>query len=319
MASISTGRILERNVSQAAVASYRKHAAPVLAKVIDAGIAAFERCSSSATGKDENLGILFSALHVFEMLDGIDVLLREAAVIPSRPLLRAAFEAKLTVEYIAEADSVRRGAAYVVEEVHKRIHSIRRFDGVSQTAKQFQVEFRRDKFGGDIELPELRDAADRVERLVQLLEKPHLRGAALERERLRADRKGEPPFYSYWGGPSSIQQLARHLGNGGQYEILYRTWSRTTHGFDLGRQLTETDGVAAVRVFRDPEDIHNAYSLAMSFGLQTMRAILGHYRASEIESGSFARWYDREVRKAYQSLDLSGEAGVAFRPDASAI
>ena len=318
MTSISTNRILDRDVSRVAVESYRKQAAPVLAKLVDAGIAAFERCSSSATGNDENLGILFPALHVFEMLDGIDVLLRDAAVIPSQPLLRAAFEAKLTVEYVTEADAVRRGAAYVVEEVHKRILGIKRFDGASQTAKQFQAEFRRDKFGAGIKLPELPDAAERVEKLERLLKKPHLQEAALERERLRSSRKGEPAFYSYWGGPSSVQQLARHLGSGGQYEILYRTWSRTAHGFDLGRQLTEANGVAGVRVFRDPEDIHNAYSLAISFGLQTIRAILGHYRSNEIESGSFARWYDREIRNVYRALDLNREAGATTRPDASA-
>jgi hypothetical protein len=304
MTEITTNHILDRDVSRAAVETYRKQAAPVLAKLVDAGIAAFERCSSSAMGKDENLGILFPALHVFEMLDGVDVLLRDAAVIPSRPLLRAAFEAKLTVEYVTEADSARRGAAYVVEEVHKRIQGIKRFDGSSQAAKQFRAELAADRFGAGIKLPELPDAATRVEGLERLLNMEHLREPAIERERLKSRRNGEPPFYSHWNGPSNVQQLARYLGNGGQYEVLYRTWSRTAHGFDLGRQLTGTDGVAAIGVFRNPEEIHNSYSLAISFGLSTMRAMLSHYRPSEIESGSFARWYAREIRQVYQALDV---------------
>lgn len=290
MTKIATDRILNRDLSRAAVKDYRERAAPVLASVVDEGIAVFERCSSSANGYDENLGVLFPALHVFEMLDGVDILLREAAVVPSRPLLRSAFETKLSVEYVTQQDTKRRGAAYVVVDIHRRIRAYRRYDGTSVASKELMAEFRKDKVGSSIQLPTEPEAEKKVQALTKLFAKAHLKEAAEEHERLTGIGRKNPPFYSFWGGPTDVQQLARRLGRGAQYEILYRTWSLTAHGTDLGRQLTQEDGVAAIRVFRDPEDIATTYSLAISFGLETMRALLTYYRPDELE-GSFARWY----------------------------
>lgn len=305
---IPTEKLLDRDLSRTAVESYRKHAAPALAAVVDYGVAAFERCSASAKGSDENMGVLFPALHVFEMLDGVEILLREGAVVPARPLLRSAFEAKLMVEYVTEDQSPERGAAYVVEEIHRRIKSLERFDPTTGAGKNFQAEFAGDRTGAAISIPVVQDIAQQIAGLQKLLVKPHLQGAAAEYEALK--KKGRvPPFYGFWGGPRTIEQLARHLKRGAQYQILYRTWSRTTHGLDLERQLTGKDGQAAVTVFRDPSDIAGAYSLAISFGLETIRAILSHYRPDELAGASYARWYASTVRPAYMALSTKPSGG----------
>jgi hypothetical protein len=310
---IPTEKLLDRDLSRTAVESYRKNAAPALAAVVDYGVAAFERCSASAKGSDENMGILFPALHVFEMLDGVEILLREGAVVPTRPLLRSAFEAKLIVEYVTEDESSERGAAYVVEEIHRRIKSLERFDPATDIGKSFQAEFAGDRIGAAISIPVVHDIKQRIASLQKLLDKSHLRAAAAEYVALK--KKGRvPPFYGFWGGPRTVEQLARHLKRGGQYEILYRTWSRTAHGLDLERQLTGNDGQAAVRVFRDPSDIATAYSLAISFGLETIRAILSHYRPDELAGGSFARWYANTVQPAYMALPTKPEAGSSGSP-----
>jgi hypothetical protein len=304
---LPTTRILDRALVHAAIEDYRKHAAPALQRVVDEGIAVFERCSVTATGGDENLAVLFPALHVFEMLDGVDILLLEAAVIPSRTVMRAAFEAKLIVEYVTEADSTRRGAASIVCEVHRRLRGLERWDPDSSKGRELRAEFRKDTVARSLTIPAVPDLLERRDGLRRVLRRPHFEDAAKEYYRLRALRR-HPAFHAFWGGPGDTQQLARHVGRGAQYEILYRTWSSTAHGLDLSRQLTSKDGEAAVRVFRDPEELATSYTLAISFGLETMRAVLNHYRPAELQNGSFARWYRGEVKPVLDQL-----AGVGTR------
>lgn len=302
---ILTEKILDRALARAAVEDYRSKAAPVLAKIVDEGIATFERCWATASGREENLGILFPALHVFEMLDGVDVLLREGATGPARVPMRAAFEARLTLEYVAEADSQRRGAGYVVAEVHRRITGLERWDPATEHGKQLLAEFAEDRLARDLKLPEVATLDTQVSGLRSLLAGDHLQEAAEEYERLRAEVKRRPPAHALWGGPRTLQDLARHLGCGVQYEILYRDWSRTAHGVDLRRQLTEAGGRPAVRVFRDPTEIRPLYSLAFSFGLASIRTLLNHFRRQEIDARSHWRWYQREVRPVYLALAMN--------------
>lgn len=305
--SIDTEKILAREISRTAARSYTEQAAPVLAKVVDEGVAVFERCSSTATGGDENLGILFPALHVFELIDGVEILLRDAAVIPAHVLLRAAFETKLSVEYVTERDTKRRGAAYVVADIHRRIQNWQQWDPNTQHGKQLRAEMRKDRHGREIEIPTETESVGKVEGLKSLIGKGHLREAAEEYERVRKRAGKHPPFHALWSGPGGIQDLARHLERGGQYEILYRKWSNTSHGVDLQRQLTHNEGIAAVRPFRDPSEIASAYLFAMTFGLEAIRALLRCYRPAEIDNGTYSRWYVREIRAAYQALGRAGQ------------
>lgn len=313
---IPSRKILDRDVARAIDDDYRKRAAPVLAEVVDQGIAAFERCSNSATGREENLAILFPALHVFEMLDGVDILLREWAVIPARLQMRSAFEAKLTVEYVTEANSNLRGAAFIVAEIHRRIGGLDRWDPTAEAGKQLRAEFRKDKIARGVEIPVVDDLPERIEGLRRLLNEEPFKEAAAEYDRVLRSRQGRPVWHSLWNGPGNLQDLARHVGRGGQYEILYRTWSRTAHGFDLERQLTEKDGQAAIQPFRDPRKIGEMYSHAIGFGIETIFSILAHYRGGEIEGGGISSWYVREIRPVFQALNMEEPAPLTNSEEA---
>jgi hypothetical protein len=243
---------------------------------------------------------------VFEMLDGVEILLAEGAAVPSRPVMRAAFEAKLIVEYVTESDSTRRGAAYIVCDVHRRLTGLHRWNPDGDKGRELRAEFRKDNVARELSIPDVPDLQERIAGLRRVLKKPHLREATDEYDRLHELRK-HPPFHSFWGGPGDTQQLARHLGRGAQYEILYRTWSATAHGLDLSRQLTSQDGQAAVRVFRDPAELASTYTLAISFGLEGMRALLKHYRPDELRGAAFSRWYSDEVKPTLDELVRVGK------------
>jgi hypothetical protein len=158
-----------------------------------------------------------------------------------------------------------------------------------------------DSVGSEITLPTISGLAGRREDLRRVLAKPHLAAAAAEYERVREESGRHPDFYSLWGGPKSLELLADTVGRAGQYEFLYRFWSKTTHALDLARQLRAVDGQPAVQRLRAAEDLRQVYSLAISFGLAGMRTVLTHYRPGELD-GWFPKWYVERIQPGYRQL-----------------
>lgn len=307
MMQIESTKILDREMSLAISKNVRDVASPVLREVINEGIRVFERCSRSARGHDENLGLLSPFLHLIEMLDGAEVALSAASTTSAKLSLRAAFEALLAVEWICQDQSLRYGAAYVVVEIHRRIASIARFARKHPRRKDFIEIMKSDSVGQTVKVPELKDAAERIQGLQKLLSKPHLKEAADEYERVKAKIRN-PAFYALWSGPQKIDQLAHKLSKGGLYQMLYRVWSRTVHAEDMERQLGYAEGGAVIQVFRSGDDLEECYSFAIAFGLSGIRSLLGFYRPGELD-GTFARWYSEHVRDVYMRLNTGNSLG----------
>jgi hypothetical protein len=299
------GKFLERDLSLAITSETRAVGRRVLREVIDEGLGIFARCSKTAQGEEENVAVLFPFLHLLEMLDGAEVLLDGAAINPAYPVLRAAFESLLSVEWVTKDisldESHRRCRAFVVVDIHRRVQLINRYDAAHPDHVQFAAALRNDEVGSKIVIPNVRESSSRRAGLEAMLQSPSLREAAAEYEATRARlNRRWPPYYACWGGPTSLEQLARHLGRGGQYEVLYRHWARESHGDVLNRQLTTIDGETAIHRFRSGT-LDATYSLALTIGLAATRTVLGRYRYEELE-GPYRRWYESKVRQDYVAL-----------------
>ena len=307
------GKFLERDLALAITSEVRIVGRRVLREVIDEGLGVFARCSKTAQGEEENVAVLFPFLHLLEMLDGTEVLLDGAAVNPAYPVLRAAFESLLSVEWVTKDlspdESRRRSRAFVVVDIHRKIQLINRYDTAHPDHAQFAAEIQKDDAGSRILMPKVRGSSSRRAGLKAMLQSPALREAAAEYEATRARlKKRWPPYYACWGGPSDIEQLARHLGRGGQYQVLYRRWASESHGDVLNRQLTTFDGETAIHRFRSGQALDGTYSLALTIGLAAIRTVLGRYRPEEIE-GPHPRWYESKIRQDYVALFPTGKRG----------
>ncbi len=295
------GKLLDRELSRAATEAVRRIGGPVLREVVDYGIAVFVRCAATATDLDVPMGILFPFLHCLEMLDATEVLLDAAVVAPTHAILRSAFEADLYCEYVAMDDSQRRGAAYVVAEVHRRLGALDRLDPATEKGKQFASGIMKDRVGAEIQVPPIPNLAQSRQSLKAVLTKPHLSDAAREYDRVTTHSGRTPPFHCLWGGPSNIEQLAAKLGRSGEYELLYRHWSLTTHGLGLSRQLGVLDGEPAVARFRNGDGLTTAYSQAISFGVGAIHRLLKKYRPGEL-APAFQDWYMEKIRPDFAKL-----------------
>jgi hypothetical protein len=300
MTEIPATKILDRDLSLQITREIRDEAGPALREAVDESVRVFERCSASAQGTDEHIGILFPFLHLAEIIDAVELCLQGGSSAGAGILLRAAFESLLTVEWITKEGVEKYGAAYVVADIHRRIAGLEQYSQDGARRAQLEAAMKADSLGGDIEIPVMSNAEDKIAGLRQVLEAPHLLDAAAEYEKARGAR-ASIKFFALWGGPRSVEQLARKLGRAGQYEILYRGWSRMVHGVDVMRQLRGVDGAAAVQPFRSGEGFKDAYTFALAFCLDAMRAVLTVYRPDELSS-SYPQWYKRHISPVMKRL-----------------
>jgi hypothetical protein len=75
------------------------------------------------------------------------------------------------------------------------------------------------------------------------------RGAPIE--------KGEPEWYSLFGGPKNVQQLAQQLNVNYLYEFMFRPWSGATHAINNMRNVYASDDAVILRPIRHPEGMNS--------------------------------------------------------------
>jgi hypothetical protein len=297
--------ILDRSLAPAQTADVRKVGGPVLRAIIDRGVGVFERCSHTAPDGDRNLAVLMPLHLILEMLDGTEVSLDSSCVVASRAALRSAFEASLGLKYVLQADYERRSMAYVVSDLKERIQWYEEMDPRTPAGQRLREDMGLSAEAQGFPFPPPEHCRERAESLRNLLNSGEFVSVSTEYETASKGRR-RVPWYSLFGGPKNVRELAIGVHEGQRYLILYREWSKTVHGMDLTRLLTaRSDGSAAVRVIRNPVSIPTVYLLACHIGLEAADAVLQHYRPGESEQS--ARWFMTEISPGLKQLDAIDE------------
>lgn len=218
-------------------------------EVVSFGTHVLAWCGEDKSGRLEHDPIAPIFRHMLELLDGIGVLVRSSSGYPGFNLLRGVLEAFMSMRYILQEDSERRALAYRLLEIHRQI-AIEKIatEGTPERA-QFIAKMERDDFTKDtFELTVLAGAAESVGEKEAALRSE--RFAPIEAEFQAAKKKTgrNPAWYSLFGGPPSLEQLANRVGLSLSYELLYRHWSEAVHstGVRSGRILSANDGTAAL-------------------------------------------------------------------------
>lgn len=291
--------LLDREFSRASVREQVEAANPMLQEIVNYGVAVFARCERTSRLRDEKLAILLPYLHVLEMVDGVQILLSEAAPIPARLQLRSAFEAILAIEFITETDTTRRAFAFLVADIRQRLAAYRAMDPKTPEGKRQLKRIQSDVFARLMKIPEVRDLDERLKSLEGLLQKPNWKEANEQYNAVqkRSDRRPEWYHLCDPNPPGSIEDLASRVKRGGQYEILYRQASGTVHGGDaIRRQLTKgASGGPVVSGLRDTDELAMTIGFAATLAIGATRKVLLFFRPEE--AGGLAKWYLEEVRE----------------------
>lgn len=225
---------------------------PLLQELINNGTNVLIRCATSVTGEEnEDLAAFALYRHILEMTDAFEVLIGESCSTPTEPVLRSTFEALMALEYILESekDYVSRSLLWLMQYVRSRISLYESFLPTTRKGQQFQAALKRDKSIRNWNQEPINDAQKAIENLEKLLTGPQFSTILAEDTDLSKTRR-KIEWYSLFGGPKNLQELASYLKRDVQYEVLYRQWSKVAHAYDfsnfIGRTMAGQSGFKGI-------------------------------------------------------------------------
>lgn len=276
--------------------------APLLRELVNHASVVFHSCTEASEhmgGENEDLAPFILYRHTMELIDGIEMLLRSSCVDASVPVLRAAFEASLSLDYIMRADYTRRSLAWTCGYTHSRIKSHQKLDPTTPSGLDFAAARAKEMSTG---APPFKgfDSAPHVAAMERVLSTPNMQPVEAEYQRVRSLRKGRHPhWFQLFDGPADRRALAGAVERGWEYLTLYGEWSGFSHAADASPYLRSADaGGAAFLAVRAPHEMAQRASLAASIMLRSTRLLIDHFRKGE----DLSAWYRREIQGPYLSL-----------------
>lgn len=306
-------KILDRDLAKVTAKDLIDVASPLLVEVVNHATLAFQRCQVSIgqgpdaeQGKDEGQHVAPFILyrHIIEITDSVEVLISNACSEPTVPLLRGILEALLSLDYMLKEDYTRRSLCWLCSYVHKRIEAYELLDPSTTRGQRFKTILEDE---GDMAVPDLGLSAN-ADKMRRMLTSDLSSIEAEYQNQKRLQRKSIPNWYSLYGGPKNLYELAVHIGKGGYYETLYRGWSSMLHATDASRYLTTTTkGQAGFHPIRYPASLKDYAWLAGSFLMMATSLMIQKFRPGE----DLSRWYKAEVK---ERLELLRQVKVKIEP-----
>ena len=168
-----------------------------------------------------------------ELLDAVSILVRQSSIDPCKLVLRSMFEVFLSLQYMLQEDTKNRAGAYVVTYIERVLKAYREADPSTPEGQERRRRLNANQSFPVPEFPIDPAWASNVQMLQAELASEEYELARKEYEKLRAHRIANPRWYSLFGGPSTIEQLAGRVKLSALYESHYRSWSQPLHGTDI--------------------------------------------------------------------------------------
>ena len=304
--------ILDRETSKVIAKGRIDNDSFVLRSLVDYSTKLYARCAASH-GDEENVDLtpLVLFLHMIEMSDGVEVLTREVCDVPAVPLVRSAFEALLSLEYVCQDDYRSRSLAWLTSYAHRRIDLYETFDPSTDKGKTLKRKVQKDKWIKSIPEKFLIDSDSKSKPLRNLLKRPEFVEFEEKWNKLvgkkfwcRLCDTGDKKI-------SSIDQLAERLDRGAQYEILYRRWAGICHAHDASSLLTLVAGTREGPLLRNPESEECCAQFAAEFLLRANELMILRFRCGEKEQ--FTAWYISEIRDKFRRMSALIDVPEMFK------
>lgn len=252
-------------------------------------------------GTDENVTRSTMFRRFLELLDGLSAQVARGSTESARVTLRASFECSLSMLYLLEADHSRRALAFLVVDKHSQLRNLEAWDPGSVVGKQLRATLAADRIVNNMAGHIIPDLQAQIAQKRAFLTTGAYGPIEQEFQQmvLSSPKRKKPRWHALFGGPRTVEDLARYLSLGGLYELLYRPLSGATHSSDVtkGTFTVEPGGQFALLQLRLPEDAQFVTHMATSLALQVFMAYCGFYNPERLPE--YRAWYESEIRKRY--------------------
>ena len=277
-------QFIDRRAAKTDISDFADLSSALLQRLVDYSADAQERCWRSRSADPDVYGAPIALFrHVIQSTDAIEVLISNSCVDATIPLLRSSFEATLGLRYICTDDAERRALAWLCADIHA---DMRWLDSLITPRVS-------DELLAVLPSDALADAQDEKDRIRATLDTP-IMSEVLEEYKNRGGATKDVRWYSLFGGPAHLGQLAGRLEWADYYETLYKAWCRNTHGNQsVYTTLKRTDAGHAIRSIRSMNDRHHVVLRAAEFMQAALESFMRRYRGGEEDVRK--QWYSSEI------------------------
>lgn len=293
--------VLDPDGVKAAAAAELALACPLLREILNYSSRVWYVCACvMPQGRDEGIPPARLYFHVLEMLDAIEVQLREVCTYAAKLSLRSAWEAHLQLCFMLRQPRFREASlAWFVSATREKLKELRAIVDLERRARK-----ERDPESAGLG-EAVRLARRRIDRIESALKSPHLTAVTAW---------ATDPWYQAFAGGANIEQLAAALERLEReqgirtrsrwdvaYLTFYRFGSNLVHASEFDRVVaTSPDGPRPLPLRGDAGEVRAVASHAASIALGAMRLMVERFvpdRRDEIRA-----WYVQDVQARYLEL-----------------
>jgi hypothetical protein len=283
------------------IADIKEHLSPwidLIRDVTNYGSNLIPRCFSSSERSMKDAVVLAILLRqVVAMLDGVEILLSNAAAHAAQLQMRALFEASVYIDWILESDSEKKAAYYYVHNLRRKRLWASRTQAGSAESQEFIAMMN--KSGVQISDKIRESSRQQIQEIDRVLSQPKLAEINKDFEKHRKGKRHDPAWYVPLG-QRSLGTIARKVDKASQYTILYSGASEVMHTSSYEHHVRIGKGELTFQPIRSLEGFQYVLRVSVSIALFTFRRILKEYRDGEIPA--FSRKYLEKWQREFMNF-----------------
>lgn len=270
-------------------------------KIVYVGGEIFNEILKKELGKDDFLPLVMLHRNAVELIDSISVLITNFCSEPARVLLRTLLETFFYCQYITEKNTKQRALSFLICHYHQKLDFNYKLDPSTQQGKQFKIELENDENLKNYKLADQILLKKVTKNLEELIHDELYNEVETEYQRIKKELKyRKPVWHEFFGGPPTIEKLAKHLKQVGLYHILYKSLSKSTHGSNIIDGLISPGSKESEVNFsqiRFPYSAQTVTQYTFTLALRIYRILIKHHLPEKEEA--FNQFYKNEIQKFY--------------------
>jgi hypothetical protein len=225
-------------------------------------------------------------------VDACSILIKSSSIEPCNGLLRTSFENLLYILYLIQDTSGNRALGYIVWNAFERSKLLNKVDGKSDAYLRQVEMYKKDELLKDERPPIFKDIEKRKEINQRHINLKLYSEIVKEYDRtIKKNKSKSIPWYSLFDGPLKIRDLSERLKLELYYEILYKSWSSSTHGTSVidGIVTGDENRIAQINQIRLPFDAESVTGLCITLSSILFSRIIKAKMPDR--ENAFKQWY----------------------------
>jgi hypothetical protein len=294
--------IIDRDIAKASAKEAYAETNELLIDLVNYGSNLIARAFDQSTKKLPDIIIIgHFAKSAISALDSIQIGFNEASYLSVKLAIRALLEASFQLEWLLQGDTEKRAKQFHVSLLRQKKLTNDLYMGSLPGSKQLFTSFTNRGFSDPAaSLGSLAAAVTHQNNAIDnALSSPEYLAINQEFQRT-AQNDFDKHWYSLFGGPRSIKQLADSINKTVEYKVFYSNYSQFMHSSHFETNITFEDTSVVFENIRNLDNILPDLNFACSLIFRVYRWITQKYLPSEEQQ--FSLKYIQDWRERYHEL-----------------